>query len=112
MEIAFQITIFSLPIWDKIETKMQQNRMHILLTTIGRVQGVKRFEGVLCVPISSVKTADSIGNTITETYSNTDIIDAYIRVMRIDKNRWKVPHFSTIFVYTHYGCLAFVIRDA
>ena len=43
---------------------MQQNRMHISLTTIGRVQGVKRFEGVLCAPISSVKTVDSIGNTI------------------------------------------------
>ena len=38
--------------------------MHILLTTIGRVQSVKRFEGVLCAPISSVETADSIGNTI------------------------------------------------
>ena len=74
MEEAYQITIFALPIWDKIETKMQQNRMHILLTTIGRVQGVKRFEGVLCVPISSVKTADSIGNTIQLKHTRTRIL--------------------------------------
>ena len=71
MEIAHQITIFALPIWDKIETKMQQNRMHILLTTIGRVQGVKRFEGVLCAPISSVETADSIGNIIQLKHTRT-----------------------------------------
>ena len=62
------------PIWNKTETKMQQNRMHILLTTIGRVQGVKRFEGVLCVPISSVKTADSIGNTIQLRHTRTRIL--------------------------------------
>ena len=74
MEEAYQITIFALPIWDKIETKMQQNRMHILLTTIGRVQGVKRFEGVLCMPISSVKTADSIGNTIQQKHTRTRIL--------------------------------------
>ena len=74
MEIAFQITIFALPIWDKIETKMQQNRMHILLTTIDRVQGVKRFEGVLCAPISSVKTVDSIGNTIQLKHTRTRIL--------------------------------------
>ena len=74
MEIAHQITIFALPIWDKIEPKMQQNRMHILLTTIGRVQGVKRFEGVLCAPISSVKTADSIGNTIQQKHTRARIL--------------------------------------
>ena len=74
MEVACQITIFALPIWDRIETKMQQNRMHILLTTIGRVQGVKRFEGILCVPISSVKTADSIGNTIQQKHTRTRIL--------------------------------------
>ena len=74
MEIAHQITIFALPIWDKIETKMQQNRMHILLTTIDRVQGVKRFEGVLCAPISSVDTADSIGNTIQLKHTRTRIL--------------------------------------
>ena len=74
MEEAYQITIFALPIWDKIETKRQQNRMHILLTAIGRVQGVKRFEGVLCVPISSVKTADSIGNTIQLKHTRTRIL--------------------------------------
>lgn len=74
MEIVHQITIFVLPIWDRIETKMQQNRMHILLTTIGQVQGVKRFEGVLCVPISSVKTADSIGNTIQQKHTRTRIL--------------------------------------
>ena len=73
MEVAYQITIFALPIWDKIETKMQQNRMYILLTTIGRVQGVKRFEDVLCVPISSVETADSIGNTIQLKHTRTRI---------------------------------------
>ena len=73
MDVAHQITIFALPIWDKTETKMQQNRMHILLTTIGRVQGVKRFEGVLCAPISSVKTADSIGNTIQQKHTRTRI---------------------------------------
>ena len=73
MDEAYQITIFALPIWDKIETKMQQNRMHILLTTIDRVQGVKRFEGVLCAPISSVKTADSIGNTIQLKHTRTRI---------------------------------------
>ena len=61
------------PIWDKIGTKMQQNRMHISLTTIGRVQGVKRFEGVLCAPISSVKTVDSIGNTIQLKHTRTRI---------------------------------------
>ena len=73
LEIAYQITIFALPIWDKTETKMQQNRMHILLSTIGRVQGVKRFEGVLCAPISSVETADSIGNTIQLEHTRTRI---------------------------------------
>ena len=78
MEVACQITIFALPIWDKIETKMQQNRMHILLTAIGRVQGVKRFEGVLCGPISSVKTADSIGNTIQQKHTRTRILEMQI----------------------------------
>ena len=71
MEIAYQITIFALLIWGKIETKMQQNRMHILLTAIGRVQGVKRFEGVLCAHISSVETADSIGNIIQLKHTRT-----------------------------------------
>ena len=74
MEEAYQITIFALPIWDKIETKMQQNRMHILLTTIDRVQSVKRFEGVLCAPISSVETADSIGNIIQLKHTRTRIL--------------------------------------
>ena len=74
MEVACQITIFALPMWDKTETKMQQNRMHILLTAIGRVQGVKRFEGVLCTPISSVITADSIGNTIQLKHTRTRIL--------------------------------------
>ena len=74
MEIAYQITIFVLPIWDKIETEMQQNRMHLLHTTIGRVQGAKRFEGVLCAPISSVKTVDSIGNTIQLKHTRTRIL--------------------------------------
>ncbi len=71
MEEAYQITIFALPIWDKTETKMQQNRIHILLTAICRVQGVKRFEGVLCAHISSVKTADSIGETIQLKHTRT-----------------------------------------
>ena len=74
MEVAYQITIFALPMWDKTETKMQQNRMHILLTAIGRVQGVKRFEDVLCEPISSVETADSIGNTIQQKHTRTRIL--------------------------------------
>ena len=74
MEEAYQITIFALPMWDKTGTKMQQNRMHILLTTIGRVQGVKRFEGVLCAPISSVKTVDPIGNTIQLKHTRTRIL--------------------------------------
>ena len=74
MEIAHQITIFALPMWNKTETKMQQDRMHILLTAIGRVQGVKRFEGVLCAPISSVKTVDSIGNTIQLKHTRTRIL--------------------------------------
>ena len=74
MEVAYQITIFVLPIWDKTETEMQQNRMHILLTTIDRVQSVKRFEGVLCAPISSVKTVDSIGNTIQLKHTRTRIL--------------------------------------
>ena len=74
MEEAYQITIFALPTWDKIETKMQQNRMHILLTTIGRIQGVKRIEGVLCAPISSVETADSIGDTIQQKHTRTRIL--------------------------------------
>ena len=50
-----------------------KNRMHILLTAIGRVQGVKRFEDVLCAPISSVETADSIGNTIQLKHTRTRI---------------------------------------
>ena len=74
MDEAYQITIFALPIRDKIETKMQQNRMHILLMTIDRVQSVKRFEGVLCAPISSVITADSIGNTIQLKHTRTRIL--------------------------------------
>ena len=74
MDEAYQITIFTLPIRDKIETKMQKNRMYILLTTIGRVQGVKSFEGVLCAPISSVKTADSIGNTIQQKHTQARIL--------------------------------------
>lgn len=74
MDRAPIIRTFALPIWDKTETKMQQNRMHILLTTIGRVQGVKRFEGVLCAPISSVKTADSIGNTIQQKHTRTRML--------------------------------------
>ena len=74
MEEAHQITIFALPIWDKTETKMQQNRMHILLTTIGRIQGVKRFEDVLCAPISSVETANSIGKTIQLKHTRTRIL--------------------------------------
>ena len=74
MEVAYQNTIFALPIWDKTETKMQQNRIHIFLTTIGRVQGVKRFEGVLCAPMSSVKTADSIGNIIQLKHTRTRIL--------------------------------------
>ena len=74
MDEAYQITIFTLPIRDKIETKMQQTRMHILLTTIDRVQSVKRFEGVLCAPISSVETADSIGNTIQQKHTRARIL--------------------------------------
>lgn len=74
MEVAYQITIFALPMWDKTETKMQQNRMHILLTTIGRIQGVKRFEDVLCAPISSVETANSIGETIQLKHTRTRIL--------------------------------------
>ena len=74
MEIAHQNTIFALPIWNKTETKMQQNRMYILLTTIGRIQGVKRFEDVLCAPISSVETANSIGETIQLKHTRTRIL--------------------------------------
>ena len=74
LEVACQITIFALPMWDKTGTKMQQNRIHILLTTIGRVQGVKRFEGVLCAPISSIETADSIGNAIQLKHTRTRIL--------------------------------------
>ena len=36
-------------------------------------KGVKRFEGVLCAPISSVETADSIGNTIQLKHTRTRI---------------------------------------
>ena len=53
---------------------MQQSRMHILLSTVGRVQGVKRLEGVLCAPISSVETADSIGNTIQQKHTQTRVL--------------------------------------
>jgi len=74
LEIAHQITIFALPMWNKTETEMQQNRMHILLTTIGRVQVVKRFEGVLCAHISSVETANSIGETIQLKHTRTWIL--------------------------------------
>ena len=74
MDRAPIIRTFALPRWNKTETEMQQNRMHILLTTISRVQGVKRFEGVQCAPISSVKTADSIGNTIQLKHTRTRIL--------------------------------------
>ena len=74
MEVAYQITIFALPMWDKTETEMQQNRMHILLTTIGRVQGAKRFEYMLCAPISSIKTFDNLGNTIQQKHTQTRVL--------------------------------------
>ena len=60
--------------WNKIETKMQQNRMHILLTAIGRVQGVKRFEGVLCAPISGIETFDNIEKTIQQKHTRARIL--------------------------------------
>ena len=52
---------------------MQQNRMHISSVTRGLVQSAKRFEGVQCAPISSVETADSIGNTIQQKHTRTRI---------------------------------------
>ena len=51
---------------------MQQNRMYITATNVCR--GSKRFEGVLCAPISSIVTFDNIGNTIQLKYMRKRIL--------------------------------------
>ena len=51
---------------------MQQNRMNITVTNVCR--GLKRLEGVLCAPISSIVTFDNIGNTIQLKHTQTRIL--------------------------------------
>ena len=51
---------------------MQQNRMFITATKVN--QGSKRFEGVLCAPISSIVSFDNIGNTIQMKHTQTRIL--------------------------------------
>ena len=51
---------------------MQQNKMNITATKVCR--GSKRFEGVLCAPVSSISTFDNIRNTIQHKYTQTRIL--------------------------------------
>ena len=51
---------------------MQQNRMNITVTNVCR--GLKRLEGVLCAPVSSISTFDDIGNTIQLKHTQTRIL--------------------------------------
>ena len=51
---------------------MQQNRMNIATTNVCR--GSKRFEGVLCTPISSIVSFDNIGKTIQLKHTRTRIL--------------------------------------
>ena len=53
---------------------MQQNRMHISSVTRGLVQSTKRFEYMLCAPISSIKTFDNLGNTIQQKHTQTRVL--------------------------------------
>ena len=51
---------------------MHQNRMNITATNVCR--GSKRFEGVLCAPISSIVSFDDIGKTIQQKHTLTKIL--------------------------------------
>ena len=51
---------------------MQQNRMNITATNVCR--GSKRFDGVLCAPISSIVSFDIIGKTIQLKHTRTRIL--------------------------------------
>ena len=51
---------------------MQQNRMNITATKVCR--GSKRFEGMLCAPVSSISTFDNIRNSIQQKYTQTRIL--------------------------------------
>ena len=51
---------------------MQQDRMNITATKLRR--GSKRFEGVLCAPISSIVSFDNIGKTIQQKHTLTSIL--------------------------------------
>lgn len=52
--------------------EMQQNRMNITATKVCR--GSKRFDGVLCAPISSNESFDIIGKTIQLKHTRTRIL--------------------------------------
>ena len=54
------------------KNEMQQNRMNITVTNVCR--GLKRLEGVLCAPVSSISTFDDIGNTIQLKHTQTRIL--------------------------------------
>lgn len=51
---------------------MHQNRMNITATNV--CQGSKRFDGVLCAPISSNVPFDIIGKTIQLKHTRTRIL--------------------------------------
>ena len=51
---------------------MQQNRMNI--TATNKCRGSKRFEGVLCAPISSIVSFDNTGKTIQQKYTRARIL--------------------------------------
>ena len=54
------------------KNEMQQNRMNITATKVCR--GSKRFECVLCAPISSIVSFDNIGKTIQQKHTLTRIL--------------------------------------
>ena len=53
---------------------MQQNRMRISSVTKGQVQSAKRFEYMLCAPISGIETFDNIENTIQLKYTRARVL--------------------------------------
>ena len=54
------------------KNEMQQNRMNITPTNMCR--GSKRFDGVLCAPISSIVSFDIIGKTIQLKHTRTRML--------------------------------------
>ena len=53
---------------------MQQNRMHISSVTKGQGQSAKRFEYMLCAPISGIETFDNIEKTIQQKHTRAGIL--------------------------------------